>query len=316
MSKSLTAFLLTAYFFLIIANTSRASEFPGPTEAITNQLREIGAVIDGRRTAAIYTPLFSKDNYIGKTIHRDVAYGPHERHVLDIFTAEKSSENNKPVIVFIHGGGFSRGAKSSPDSPFYDNIMNWAVDEGMVGVNINYRLAPEFQWPSGIEDLTLLSTWLTENVSNYGGDPTQIFFWGHSAGAAHTADYLAWQANHNLEDGVAGAILTSGFYQLGGEPSIWAVYYGDDASKYSERSSLSGLLKTTTPLFANDAELDTEFAIEATKILLAAFQQANKKLTYLRLPAHSHISETYAVGTEDQSLSGPVKAFIEGIVNQ
>ena len=41
----------------------------------------------------------------------DVAYGPHERNVLDLWQA--SSDKPTPLIVFIHGGGFSRGDKSS-----------------------------------------------------------------------------------------------------------------------------------------------------------------------------------------------------------
>src|SRR6185437_250510 len=90
----------------------------------------------------------------------------------------------RPVLVFIHGGGFNRGAKSTPGSPFYDNIGLWAVDHGLVGVTINYRLAPQYQWPSGIEDLTLVVAWLKGHIAQYGGDPDKIFLWGHSAGAA------------------------------------------------------------------------------------------------------------------------------------
>jgi hypothetical protein len=95
------------------------------------------------------------------------------------------------------------------------------------------------------------------------------------------------------------------------EVSIWASYYGDDISKYEARSSLPGLLKTSTPLLVNDAELDPDnFKADSIKIT-AAFAAASKTLTRVSLKGHSHISETYAVGTQDQSLSGPVKQFIQ-----
>lgn len=292
---------------------AQTESFTGMPADIASALRDIGPVIDGAGTAALYAPLFTPEPYAGKAVSRDLAYGPHERHVLDIFTTPLPG-SGKPVVIFVHGGGFRFGAKSAEGSPFYDNIMNWAVDEGMVGIAINYRLAPEFQWPSGIEDLTSMLNWVKENIADYGGDPDKIILWGHSAGAAHVGDYLAWQANSNLDDGVAGAILTSGFYVLGPELSIWSAYYGEDLSTYEERSSLQGLLKSSTPLLVNDAELDPEnFKADSIK-LTKAFAEANKPLTRVSLKGHSHISETYAIGTDDQSLSGPVKLFIQEVV--
>jgi triacylglycerol lipase len=162
--------------------------------------------------------------------------------------------------------------------------------------------------------MAAIVAWLKTNIARYGGDSSKIFFWGHSAGAAHVADYLANAANAVRDTGVAGAILTSGFYDLGTEVSVWQAYYGADVSKYTERSSLPGLLKTNVPLFVTDAELDdpVNFQAQAEK-LTRTLAAAGKPVERLRLPGHSHISETYAVGTGDRSLSGPVLAFIRGL---
>jgi triacylglycerol lipase len=302
----------------------------GMPPRIAAALREIGPKIDGARTTELYAPLQPKEPYQGVVLTRDVPYGPHERHVLDIFAppADKGPAQRapRPVLVFVHGGGFSRGAKHTPGSPFFDNIGLWAVDHGLVGVTINYRLAPQFQWPSGIEDLTLVVAWLKSHAAEYGGDPNRIFLWGHSAGAAHVADYVAHQATampvagatntpaastpSAAGGGIAGAILTSGFYDLGDKVSIWKDYYGDDVSQYAARSSLPGLLKTTTPLLVTYAELDPEsFQPETTK-LIAARAAAGKPVASVRLAGHSHISETFAVGSGDESLSGPVLEFV------
>ena len=56
---------------------------------------------------------------------------------------------SRPVLVFVHGGGFTGGNKSTPGSPFYDNVPLWAARNGLVGVNITYRLAPQHPWPAG-----------------------------------------------------------------------------------------------------------------------------------------------------------------------
>jgi len=281
----------------------------GMPDEIARALRAIGPVIAPAETAALYAPLHANASLEGLTITRDARYGAHERHVLDVFTALPVS-SGRPVLVFVHGGGFTRGAKSTPGSPFYDNVMRWAASEGLVGMNINYRLAPEHRWPSGIEDLTAVIAWIERNIAAYGGDPRQIFLWGHSAGAAHVADYLADAERKGRDAKVAGAILTSGFYDLGDEVSTWQAYYGDDVSTYAERSSLAWLAATNVPLLVNDAELDPEsFRIETRKLL--RLRDENRKPTrYVHLAKHSHISETYAIGTADRSLSEPVLDFI------
>jgi triacylglycerol lipase len=292
------------------AASAAIPSFGGMPPEIAAELRAIGARIEPARTGELYAPLQPKEPYAWLSVTRDVAYGSHERQVLDIFTSPAPGAG-KPVVVFVHGGGFARGAKRTPGSPFYDNIGLWAAGYGLVGVTVNYRLAPEHTWPSGIEDMASIVAWLKANIARYGGDPSKIFFWGHSAGAAHVADYLAREANAGRDPAVAGAILTSGFYDLGAEVSIWQAYYGADVSTYAERSSLPGLLKTTVPLLVTDAELDDpiNFQAQAEKVT-AARASVGKPVERLRLPGHSHISETYAVGTSDRSLSGPVLAFI------
>jgi triacylglycerol lipase len=280
----------------------------GMPAGIAAALRDIGPKVDGPKTAPLYAPLQPKEPYGGITLVRDIAYGPHERQVLDVFRS--SGGAGRPVVVFIYGGGFTRGAKHTPGSPFYDNVGLWAANHGLTGVTINYRLAPQFQWPAGIEDLTLLMTWLKAHVAEYGGDPGRIFLWGHSSGAAHVADYLAHQANTGADSGIAGAILTSGFYELGDKVSVWKDYYGEDISQYPARSSLPGLLKTSTPLLVTYAELDPElFQVDARR-LIEARAQGGRPVRSVRLAGHSHLSETYAVGTGDESLSAPVLDFI------
>ncbi|MEJ0039766.1 MAG: nuclear transport factor 2 family protein [Gammaproteobacteria bacterium] len=279
---------------------------------IAAAVREIGAKIDGRKTGELYAPLQPKEPYRNVTLTRDIHYGPHERHVLDLFVSPgTTAKSAKPVVVFIHGGGFAGGAKNTPGSPFYDNVGLWAASHGLVGVTINYRLAPQFPYPAGVEDLTRLVTWLKANIRAKGGDPKKIFLWGHSAGAAHTGDYLAAMANKGKNPGIAGAILTSGFYVLGDTVSVWKAYYGEDVSKYKERSSLDGIVKSKVPLLIADAELDPDTFKPESERLAAALAKAGKPATRVKLAGHSHISELYAVNTADDSLSGPVLKFIK-----
>ncbi len=291
--------------------TNPAVDLGMPAE-IASELRAIGPRIETQKTAELYAPLQPKEPYPWLTVIRDLRYGPAERNVLDVFSPPGPGRG-KPVVVFVHGGGFARGAKRAEGLPFYDNIGLWAASYGFIGVTMNYRLAPESMWPSGIEDLAAAVTWLKANVARHGGDPSKIFLWGHSAGAAHVADYVANAAKRGADSGVAGAILTSGFYDLGTEVSVWKVYYGDDVSTYAERSSLPGLLVTDVPLLVTDAELDPDMFQDETNKLDAARAAAGKPVERVHLKGHSHISETYAVGTGDRSLSGPVLQFVRRV---
>jgi acetyl esterase/lipase len=295
-----------------VPKLAQAAAIPGMSAEIAAALRAIGPRIEGAATTALYTPLQPREPYTGVEVKRDVPYGKHERHVLDIFTSPEVGKGT-PVVVFIHGGGFARGSKRTPGTPFYDNVGLWAQKNGLVGVTMNYRLAPEFAFPAGIEDVAAAVSWLRAHIAEYGGDPKKIFLWGHSAGAAHTADYIASVANAGKRPVIAGAVLTSGFYRLPEKDvSIWKVYYGEDPAKYPERSSLAGLIRSTTPLLLNDAELDPPNFLGQSPQVAAGRAQAGRPVTYFQLRGHSHLSETYAVGTSDETLSAPVLQFIRG----
>jgi len=143
-----------------------AQQTPMP-EDIAWKLLEIGRVIDVPKTAALYAPLQQKEPYAGVKVERDVKYGPADRNLLDVFTPEANS-SSRPVLIFIHGGGFVAGNKRNPGSPFYDNIMLWAVKSGFVAGNATYRLAPQFMWPAGSEDLASVVQWVSEKIGQRG----------------------------------------------------------------------------------------------------------------------------------------------------
>ena len=138
--------------------------------------------------------------------------------------------------------------------------------------------------------------------------------WGHSAGAAHTGDYIATVVNSGKKPPIAGAILTSGFYLLPTDSvSVWKAYYGEDISKYKERSSLSGLAKSKVPLLVADAELDPDTFKPESDRLAEERAKAGTPVTRVKLAGHSHLSELYAVNTDDRSLSDPVLKFIQDL---
>src|SRR5690606_30633233 len=192
-------------------------------------------------------------------VTRDLAYGAHERHKLDVF--RKKDTQGAPVLVFVHGGGFVMGDKRSAETPFYDNIGTFAALQGFVGVTITYRLAPGHKFPAGPEDLAAVVRWLRANAAQYGGDPDKIVLSGQSAGAAHVAGYVAPQPHHAVAGGgIAGAILMSGIYDtLTCAPNEFHVaYYGEDSKDWGLASCIAGLVETSIPLMLTVSEFDPE----------------------------------------------------------
>jgi len=283
---------------------------------IAEKIAAIGRVIDPAKTGAIYAPFHDTEPYAGIQVTRDIKYGAADRNLLDVFVA-KDAEGPRPVLMFVHGGGFTGGNKATPGSPFYDNVPLFAARNGFVGVNMTYRLAPDHPWPAGPEDVGAAVRWVIDNIASYGGDPAKVVLFGHSAGATHAGTYAAMPQFHGPKGlGIAGLILTSGIYDITDFPvnDGYRSYVGSDTSLYAERSPIAGLSKLPIPSMVVYAELDPPpFVGQFEKLVAAMAQAPGGKPRTLMLPQHSHLSLGYAIGTDDTVLTGPVVEFVNGL---
>lgn len=295
-----------------LTTTSGASLAQVPPD-IAAGIKKIGQIVDTPNTAKLYAPLFAeqKEPYPNVTVVRDIAYGPDAANKLDVFTSGPAGSGGKPVVFYVHGGGFERGDKRQPNSPFYDNVMLWLTQQGMVGVNINYRLAPKNTWPAAHEDIAAAARWVQANIAQYGGDSDRVGLWGQSAGASLIAGYLAhpqfWGPKGH---GIKAAVMNSGFYEndRGG-----SAYFGNDPKELKERSSTEGLEKVTIPLFISHTEVDLPDAIREAEQANKALCDAGRCPIYAVFKDHSHISQNYSVGTPDISVSGQILQVLRQI---
>lgn len=110
----------------------------------------------------------------------DVPYAETDnpRQTLNLYLPTTKSEQPRPVIVFIHGGGWRNGDKAGGRrwlSP-YLRSGHYA------GVSVGYRLTDEAQWPSQIHDCKAAIRWIRGNAQKYNLDPNKIGIMGTSAG--------------------------------------------------------------------------------------------------------------------------------------
>jgi acetyl esterase/lipase len=127
---------------------------------------------------------------------RDVDYVPlaeyaDARDRLDIFMPEGA--DRVPVVVFLHGGELRYGSKASGET-----MAARIVPRGIGVVSANYRLSPAFMHPAHAQDAASAVAWVIANIGRYGGDPSNVYVSGHSAGA-----YLATLLG--VDDGYLGA---------------------------------------------------------------------------------------------------------------
>jgi acetyl esterase/lipase len=101
---------------------------------------------------------------------------------LDIYVPDKF-DGPYPVIVSIHGGGYSTGDKVGTDA-----LCAWAGrDRGYAVVSVNYRLSGEALFPAQINDVKAAIRFIRANAKKYDLDPNRIAVWGSSAGGTLSA---------------------------------------------------------------------------------------------------------------------------------
>ena len=302
-----TGLIAASCVFAVFATASIAQV---PTN-IAEKVRAAGQAMDPT-IGQLYAPMFPKEAWAGVNIQRDIAYGSDPLQKLDVFTPDGAKGKKLPVLLFVHGGGFTRGDKHGDFYP--DNITLWAAKNGMVGVNINYRLAPKDPWPTGAKDLASAIAWTKANIARHGGDPNRIVLFGHSAGANHVADYAAHPEVRGAEaSSVKGVIVVSPAYSTaaGARPNA---YYGQDADLGSASGQITRLTASPYPIFYAYAEFDPPpMKATATALIEGVCQTKSRCPKSVELKDSNHFSEGMAVGTPDHQLTGPVLEWIKAL---
>lgn len=261
-------------------------------------------------TMGAYGPLHEAEPYGHVAVTRDVPYGKHERHRLDVFAPPGTAPKPRPVVIFVHGGGFVGGDKRLGTSPYYDNVGLWAVRNGFVGITLAYRLAPAAVYPAAAADIGAAVRWALANVAAFGGDPAGIVLLGQSAGATHVATYVALTAVHARPGGgVRGAAMLSGIYDFAAFNGLANAdaYSGAGPEDRIRASALPALALTGIPLLFTVAEYDPPaFHRQAGLLAAALAARHGEPAPLLTLPRHNHVSPVAHLNAADAG--GPLLA--------
>lgn len=123
-----------------------------------------------------------------RRVLRDLEYGRagDEALLLDLHLPAATGNGKYPVVLLIHGGGWTGGDKGGTDRPGsgadISPLFQALDDSPFLWCSMNYRLAPAHRWPACLEDVETAVRWLKLHAAEYGGDPSRLAVIGHSAG--------------------------------------------------------------------------------------------------------------------------------------
>jgi acetyl esterase/lipase len=97
---------------------------------------------------------------------------------LDFYKPKEAATQPRPLVVWIHGGGWQNGNKSSG----LGRLARFVASGDYVGASVGYRLTDKGTWPAQIHDCKAAIRYLRANAGKLGIQPDKIGVWGSSAG--------------------------------------------------------------------------------------------------------------------------------------
>ena len=195
------------------ANRFEAPKKPKPWEGIRSSL-SWGPV------PYLETPVTSNNDEVEYMYDHDFGYPGEDCLRLNIWTPGINDGKKRPVMFWIHGGGFTVG--SSQELPSYDG-ENLAKNGDVVVVTINHRLnvlgfldlsayGEKYKYSANLSilDIRFALEWVKANIANFGGDPDNVTIFGQSGGGAKVNTLMAMPSAKGL---FQKAINESGAYQ-------------------------------------------------------------------------------------------------------
>ncbi|YCK37911.1 alpha/beta hydrolase [Actinomadura sp. ATCC 39365] len=229
----------------------------------------------------------------------DLSYGEAgRRNLLDLYH-HRSRPQGAPVLIHLHGGGYTGGHKNSQSLP----LLYRLAGQGWVTISANYRLRPQAQHPDHVIDLKKIIAWVREHGHEYGAAPSTLFVAGSSAGghmaalAALTPNDPAYQPGFEHADtSVTGAIYLNGWY---------GTYFGQGP----ESSPLAHITADAPPFFVAHGDLDPLVPVAEARHFADQLRRTSASpVVYAELRGGNHAFDLYH-SVRFEALVDAIEAF-------
>lgn len=175
--------------------TGRSGARPLPVEESMHMLTIRRAILTGFLLAILASRAMSDPPT------EDVAFATVGDHPLKLDLSFPHEPHGAPLVVFIHGGGWSSGS-------YKQCYAEFLTDYGFAVASISYRLSDQATFPAQIHDCKAAIRWLRAHAAHYSYDATRIGAVGTSAGG-HLAMLLGVTGDHDGLEGEVGRELAA-----------------------------------------------------------------------------------------------------------
>ncbi len=247
---------------------------------------------------------------VEKNVPYNEAYG--RRGMLDIYVPADTPIEGAPVLLQVHGGGWTIGTKDQQGIP----LMQHMAAKGWICVAPNYRLSPRNRWPAHIVDVKQSIAWIREHIGEYGGDPDYIAITGGSAGghlvalAAVTPNDREWQPGfEDADTSVQAAIPHYGVYDFAGAtgtrasiqlrdrflaPRIFRTTWQKDPEIFEAASPILRVTPDAPDFFVLHGVRDTLVPVDQARRFVAKLREVSKRtVVYAELPGAQHAFDVF-----------------------
>ncbi|SHG03087.1 alpha/beta hydrolase [Bradyrhizobium erythrophlei] len=299
-----------------------SSKFPEIPDALRALMAEIGPRWGTNPAAHVkimvdrFSEVLKQSPKDGVTVRRGISYGPHPRQTFDLFKPDDKNAR-RAAVVFVHGGAFLDGHPNRTEE-IYSNVLHYFARNGIVGLNIGYRLAGDAKYPGASEDIASVIKWVRAHADEVGIDASRIFLMGHSAGAAHAGSYAYdKRLQPPAGPGIAGFIVVSGRVRAETLPEnpnahkVAAYYETEDAARLDDISPVSHVSADSVPTFVAWGEYENPLIdLHCTELVyrLAVARRRSPPMFWMR--GHNHTSTIGHINTAEDDLGRALLDFV------
>ena len=250
---------------------------------------------------------------VGIRVEKNLRYtDAGRRGLLDLYLPDEADLENAPVLLQVHGGGWTIGTKDQQGIP----LMQHMASRGWICVAINYRLAPRDPFPAQVIDVKKAIVWIREHIADYGGNPDYLAITGGSAGghltalAALTANDPAYQPGfEDADTTVQAAVPHYGVYDFAGvtglrsaellrdsflAPRILQKPWPEARADFEAASPLLRITPEAPDFFVVHGVHDTLVPVAQARRFVEKLRETSEKtVVYAELPGAQHAFDIF-----------------------
>lgn len=221
---------------------------------------------------------------------------------LDLYLPREKAAQPLPVVLWVHGGGWSRGSKDRCP-------VTWLAEQGFAVASVQYRLSPQARWPAQIEDCREAVRWLRRRAAELGLEARRVGVMGGSAGGhlAALMGTLPLPADEAVSSRVSAVcdwygpsdlltmpanVITETRPRAEVEKSNGALLLGGAVMDLPERAKQASALHQVSaddaPFLIMHGDADPQVPLEQSARLHEALLQAGVESTLVILPGAGH----------------------------